>query len=88
MSIVLDLDRVRIDIGGPVLIEEDTWYGGKFTKEISKIKDGWQSKDLGGKLFLIETGIGNWLADVVDGYHPAHILEFNEKKQKYVFQRK
>lgn len=40
VSIVLDLDRVRIDIGGPVLIEEDTWYGGKFTKEISKIKDG------------------------------------------------
>ena len=49
---------------------------------ISKIKDGWLSQDLGGKMLTIETGIGNWLADVVDGYHPAHILEFNEKKQK------
>lgn len=40
VSIALDLDRVRIDIDGPVLIEEDTWYGGKFTEDISKVKDG------------------------------------------------
>ena len=49
---------------------------------ISKTKDGWHSKDLGGKLFTIETGTGNWLPDVIDDYHPSHISEFYEKNQK------
>lgn len=40
VSIALDLDRVRIDVDGPTFIEEDTWYGGKFGEDISKIKDG------------------------------------------------
>lgn len=40
VGIALDLDRVRIDTKGPTLIEEDTWYGGKFSEDITSIKDG------------------------------------------------
>lgn len=39
VGIALDLDRVRIDTEGPFLIEEDTWYGGKFSEDISSIKN-------------------------------------------------
>ena len=40
VSIAIDLDRERIDTEGPILIEEDTWYGGKFSEEVASIKDG------------------------------------------------
>ncbi len=39
-SISLDSNRVRIDINDSTIIELDTWYGPKFTPEISKIEDG------------------------------------------------
>lgn len=39
-SIALDEDRVRIDVGGPMYAEADTWYGPPFSKEISQIAPG------------------------------------------------
>lgn len=38
--ISLDFSRVRINVNSTYCIEEDTWYGPKFKKEISDIKDG------------------------------------------------
>ena len=38
--IALDMDRVRIDDGSMCYIEEDTWYGAPFEKDISNISDG------------------------------------------------
>ncbi|WAC01583.1 hypothetical protein N7U66_16765 [Lacinutrix neustonica] len=40
VSLALDLNRVRIDTEGPILIEEDTWYGANFSENIATIKDG------------------------------------------------
>ncbi len=39
-SIALDLDRVRIDVDGPMCFEFDTWYGPKFNDAIENISDG------------------------------------------------
>lgn len=39
-SILLDANRVRIDIDGPMCCERDTWYGAKFDKNIAGISDG------------------------------------------------
>ncbi len=38
--ISLDYDRVRIDVSDYSVIELDTWYGAKFSQEISSISDG------------------------------------------------
>ena len=40
LYIALDANRVRVDIDGPSYIEEDTWYGASFNKEIGEIPDG------------------------------------------------
>lgn len=39
-SILLDMNRVRIDVDRFGYFERDTWYGAKFNKVISKIPDG------------------------------------------------
>lgn len=39
-SILLDMNRVRIDVDGPIYFEKDTWYGAKFNENISNIPDG------------------------------------------------
>lgn len=39
-SILLDMNRVRIDVDGPIYFERDTWYGAKFNENISNIPDG------------------------------------------------
>jgi hypothetical protein len=39
-SILLDNNRVRIDVDGPIHFERDTWYGAKFDENISCIPDG------------------------------------------------
>jgi hypothetical protein len=39
LFISLDLNRVRINVDNSMLLEYDTWYGAKFNKIISEIKD-------------------------------------------------
>lgn len=38
--IAIDENRVRVDVDGPTYMEEDTWYGAPFNKDISKIENG------------------------------------------------
>ncbi|MCE1187589.1 MAG: hypothetical protein LWX56_00480 [Ignavibacteria bacterium] len=39
-SILLDMNRVRIDIDGPICGERDAWFGARFNEKIENIKDG------------------------------------------------
>lgn len=38
--LAIDFDRVRINVDNRVYLELDTWFGPKFTKQISEISDG------------------------------------------------
>ncbi|HPF10722.1 MAG: hypothetical protein KDC52_00700 [Ignavibacteriae bacterium] len=40
LYVALDANRVRVDVDGPSYLEEDTWYGASFNKEINKIPNG------------------------------------------------
>lgn len=40
LFIALDLNRVRVNVDETFYAERDTWYGAKFSKEISQIPDG------------------------------------------------
>ncbi len=94
-SILLDMNRVRIDVDGPIYFERETWYGAKFNENISNIPDG--NVKLRPPGYLAQDFISNYFESAYsldikwttkDGIKSFQLEEFKTEKIKVIRDKK